>query len=67
MAGVRFPHWGSDFQTLMATVIVANLIIGPPLFRAAIVSIGESRVEAHSHSKSAAQSPTEAVSSSTPV
>jgi hypothetical protein len=61
MAAVRFPHWGSDFQTLMAAVIVANLIIGPPLFRAAIVATGESRMDTHSH-KSCAPSPTEAFS-----
>lgn len=60
MAAVRFPHWGAEFQTLMATVIVANLIIGPPLFRAAIVTTGESRMDAHN--KSAAPSPTEAFS-----
>ena len=58
MAGVRFPHWGAEFQTLVAAVIVGNLLVGPPLFRAAIVGAGESRVE-HPHSKSAATTPTE--------
>lgn len=65
MAAVRFPPWGAEFQTLVAAVIVANLIIGPPLFRAAIVATGESRMD--SHSKSAAPSPTEAFGGVAPV
>ena len=44
MVGVRFPSWGPQFQTLAASIIILNLCIGPPLFRAAIVSIGEARL-----------------------
>lgn len=33
--------WGEDFGALAAGVVVANLMTGPPLFRAAIVSLGE--------------------------
>jgi Kef-type K+ transport system membrane component KefB len=33
--------WGGDFGALAAGVVVANLLTGPPLFRAAIVSLGE--------------------------
>jgi hypothetical protein len=55
MVAVRFPHWGPDFQTLAAAVIVGNLCVGPPLFRAAINAAGEARAEGFS--KSAAVSP----------
>lgn len=43
MTAARFPTWGPHFQTLATSVIVLNLMIGPPLFRHAIIATGESR------------------------
>ena len=37
----RFPVWGQDFSALMVAVIVMNQLVGPPLFRAAIIAVGE--------------------------
>ena len=37
----RFPVWGPDFYALMVATIVLNQAVGPPLFRAAIVAMGE--------------------------
>ncbi|KAK9842202.1 hypothetical protein WJX81_000261 [Elliptochloris bilobata] len=39
----RFPDWGPEFVTLMMTVILLNLVTGPPLFRTAIIAVGEAR------------------------
>ncbi|KAK9793176.1 hypothetical protein WJX73_005312 [Symbiochloris irregularis] len=39
----RFPTWGPDFAALMVSVILFNLLAGPPLFKAAVVSAGEAR------------------------
>jgi hypothetical protein len=33
--------WGPDFEALMAAIIVINLILGPLLFKSAIVAAGE--------------------------
>jgi hypothetical protein len=43
MVGVRFSSWGPQFQTLAVSAIILNLCVGPPLFRAAIISMGEGR------------------------
>eukprot|EP00873_Tetraselmis_striata_P024293 jgi/Tetstr1/444557/TSEL_000287.t2 len=40
---VRFPGWGDTFVTLMAGVIILNLLSGPPMFKAALVATGEAR------------------------
>ena len=37
----RFPVWGPDFYALMVATIVLTQAVGPPLFRAAIVAMGE--------------------------
>jgi Kef-type K+ transport system membrane component KefB len=37
----RFPAWGGDFYALMVATIVLNQAVGPPLFRAAVVAVGE--------------------------
>ncbi|KAL4856974.1 hypothetical protein ACK3TF_002671 [Chlorella vulgaris] len=39
----RFPLWGPDFAALLAGMVVMNLLTGPPLFKAAVVSAGEAR------------------------
>lgn len=37
----RFPDWGQDFNALMVAVIVLNQLVGPPMFRAAIIAVKE--------------------------
>lgn len=44
-AAARFPQWGDEFGALMVATIVMNQLVGPPMFRAAIVSVGESGVD----------------------
>lgn len=41
----RFPGWGDDFYVLMVATIVLNQAVGPPLFRAAIVTVGEAHTK----------------------
>ncbi|KAL6746732.1 Cation/H+ exchanger [Haematococcus lacustris] len=43
LAGTRFPQWGAHFQTFMMTIILVNLLLGPPLFRWAVLRVGEVR------------------------
>lgn len=38
----RQASWGPEFEAVMAGVILCNLAVGPPLFRAAILATGES-------------------------
>jgi Trk K+ transport system NAD-binding subunit/Kef-type K+ transport system membrane component KefB/predicted transcriptional regulator len=47
-AAVEFPVWGTDFATIIISVVVLNQIVGPPLFKFAIAMAGE----AHSRLKS---------------
>ena len=44
-AARRFPQWGDEFGALMVATIVVNQLVGPPMFRAAIVDVGESGVD----------------------
>tara|TARA_B110000046_G_C12777798_1_gene307666 strand:- start:315 stop:554 length:240 start_codon:yes stop_codon:yes gene_type:complete len=44
-AARRFPQWGDEFGALMVATIVVNQLVGPPMFRAAIVAVGESGVD----------------------
>ncbi|MEW5313225.1 MAG: hypothetical protein WDW38_004811 [Sanguina aurantia] len=43
LAGTRFPDWGPDFQTFMMAIILLNLLLGPSLFRAALIRVGEAK------------------------
>ncbi|GIL75703.1 hypothetical protein Vretimale_15247 [Volvox reticuliferus] len=43
LAGTRFPDWGPHFQTYMMAIILLNLLVGPPLFRQALVRVGEAK------------------------
>ncbi|KXZ41589.1 hypothetical protein GPECTOR_377g173 [Gonium pectorale] len=43
LAGTRFPDWGPHFQTFMMAIILLNLLVGPPLFRLALVRVGEAK------------------------
>lgn len=45
---VAFPTWGSDFATMIISVVVVNQIVGPPLFKWAINRVGESHGRADS-------------------
>lgn len=45
-AALRFPEWGEDFGAVAVAVVVLNQVIGPPLFRHAILAVGESEGEA---------------------
>jgi len=38
----KYPEWGLEFGTILITVIVLNLLVGPPLFKWAILKVGES-------------------------
>lgn len=46
IAGTAFSDWGPSFQTVMMAVIMINMLLGPPLFRTALIQVGEAR--AHS-------------------
>ena len=37
-------RWGPDFEALMAAIVIGNLMVGPPMFRAAIHAAGEDHV-----------------------
>ena len=41
VARCKICPWGPDFEALMAAIIVGNLILGPLLFKSAIVAAGE--------------------------
>jgi hypothetical protein len=41
IAGTAFSGWGPHFQTAMTAVVMANLAVGPPLFRSALIGVGE--------------------------
>ena len=38
----KYVGWGDEFATILVTVIVINQIVGPPLFKWAILKVGES-------------------------
>ena len=37
----RFPQFGDQFYGLMVATVLVNQVVGPPLFRAALVAVGE--------------------------
>jgi hypothetical protein len=41
IVATRFPDWGPDFAALVAAAVAMNLAVGPPMFKAAIVAVGE--------------------------
>ncbi len=41
---VEYPGWGTEFATIMISVIVLNQIVGPPLFKWALHLAGEVHV-----------------------
>lgn len=40
-----YPGWGTEFATIMISVIILNLLVGPPLFKWALHLAGESHVK----------------------
>lgn len=44
----EFPGWGTEFATIMITIIVINQMVGPPLFKWAIGIAGEDHSQARS-------------------
>lgn len=40
----KYPTWGEEFATVVIGVIVLNQVVGPPLFKWAIVKVGEDHV-----------------------
>ncbi|MFQ5453396.1 MAG: cation:proton antiporter, partial [Candidatus Zixiibacteriota bacterium] len=43
---VEFSGWGTDFATIIISVIVLNQIVGPPFFKWAINRVGEAHTRA---------------------
>jgi len=41
----EYPGWGTEFATIMISVIVLNLLVGPPLFKWALHLAGETHVK----------------------
>lgn len=44
IAGTAFTGWGPAFQTLMMAVIMINMLVGPPMFRAALIQVSSGAV-----------------------
>lgn len=42
----RFPDWAGDVYALLVAGIVLNQAVGPPLFRAALLAVGETHKQA---------------------
>lgn len=43
IVATKFPTWGPNFQTLMFSIIMLNMLAGPSMFRAALLLTGEAR------------------------
>lgn len=39
IAGTAFSEWGPSFQTVMMAIIMINMLLGPPLFRTALIQV----------------------------
>jgi Kef-type K+ transport system membrane component KefB len=46
----RFPAWGSDVADIIIALIAINQLVGPPLFRFALVRGGEAGLDSKTHS-----------------
>ncbi len=44
-----FPDWGEAFYTLVIAVIVISQVVGPPLFKFAIIRTGEAHTKGPTH------------------
>jgi len=45
----KYPEWGHEAFTIIIAVIVLSQIIGPPLFKYAILQVGEAHLKASNH------------------
>ncbi len=45
----KYPEWGHDAFTVIIAVIVLSQIVGPPLFKYAILKVGEAHLKAPDH------------------
>ena len=45
----KYPGWGNDAFTIIIAVIVFSQIVGPPLFKYAILKVGEAHLKAPDH------------------
>ncbi len=45
----EFPDWGYEFQAIIIAIIVINQLVGPPLFKLAINTVGESHLKHKTH------------------
>lgn len=43
IAGTKFPGWGPHFQTLTVSIVIVNMLVGPPAFRRSLLLVGEAR------------------------
>jgi len=41
----EYPGWGTEFATIMISVIILNQVVGPPLFKWALHLVGEAHVK----------------------
>ena len=41
----KYPEWGVEFGTILITIVVLNLFVGPPLFKWSILKMGESHLK----------------------
>lgn len=39
IAGTAFTDWGPSFQTVMMAIIMINMLLGPPMFRTALIKV----------------------------
>jgi hypothetical protein len=44
IAGTAFSDWGPSFQTVMMAIIMINMLLGPPLFRTALIQVSTQTV-----------------------
>jgi Trk K+ transport system NAD-binding subunit/Kef-type K+ transport system membrane component KefB len=42
----EFPTWGHEFETIIIAIIVINQLIGPPLFKWALLKVNEAHTKA---------------------
>ncbi len=45
----EFTGWGSEFATVLISVIIINQIVGPPIFKWVLTWVGESHTKADTH------------------
>ncbi|MBN1250926.1 MAG: cation:proton antiporter [Bacteroidales bacterium] len=46
MVSKAFPDWGAEFEAIIVAVIIMNLLLGPPIFKASIFKVKENHDKA---------------------